>query len=127
MSFSKRALLGLLVLGIFGMHGLMVSCGTTTAHHDISAASATSDVVHLGVVHLDGVASTVPSPVEHGHDDAVLVLCIALLLVLVAGAAGGRRTTWVSLLDRARSRTPLPLPPVLRDATPVPRFTVMRC
>lgn len=120
MSFSKRALLGLLVLGIFGMHGLIVSCGTTTAHHDLSTAAA---VMHAQ----EPSGHEATAPAEHGDGEAVLVLCIALLMVLVVVAVGGRRTTWVSVLDRARSRTPLPLPPVLRDATPVPRFTVMRC
>lgn len=129
MSFSRRALLGLLVLGVFGMHGLMVSCGTATAHHALSTAAAVMHAQEPSGQH-DATAPAPapgPAPADHNEGEAVLVLCIALLMVLAVVAVGGRRTTWVSVLERARSRTPLPLPPVLRDATPVPRFTVMRC
>jgi hypothetical protein len=55
------------------------------------------------------------------------MICVALLIGLVITAFSGRRTTWVSLLDRPARSVVLPVPPALLDRTPVPRFTVMRC
>ena len=116
MSTTKRVLLGLLVLGVVGMHALGMTGCTTTAHHVPVAAPAASSM------HVDA---------DHGHDHETgsgpFMLCVALLLALVVTAIGGRRTTWVALLDRPAQSLMLPVPPVLRERTPVPRFTVMRC
>jgi hypothetical protein len=116
---TKRLLLGMLLLGVVGMHGLAAIGGTPAPHH----ASATTTV-----------ATSAPAS-DHVHtstsvedeDATALALCMALLLALAGAVWAGRRTTWVSLLDRGSPRLALPLPPVLRDTAPVPRFTVMRC
>jgi len=123
---TKRLLLGLLVLGVVGMHGLVTSSGTTAAHHAWSAATpAAVTTVDGDHVHHASAAST---PAEDGDEStSALALCMALLLAFGVAGFGGRRTTWVAALVRSGARISLPLPPVLRDSTPVPRFTVMRC
>lgn len=129
---TKRVLLGLLVLGIVGMHGLVFVGGTTAAHHSWPTTSV------AGIGHDHATASSAPSvmpdvPESHAGDEGdegeatVLALCMVLLLALVLVAAGPRRTTWVALLDRLVPRVSMPVAPVLRDRTPVPRFTVMLC
>jgi hypothetical protein len=151
---TKRLLLGLLVLGVVGMHGLVTSSGTTAAHHGWTAASAATstlstgsdpamasmastatDAAHDIAAARTGQADTMPAtsamPAQHGPDGdestTALALCMVLLLAFGVAAFGGRRTTWVAALVRTRTHISLPLPPVLRDSTPVPRFTVMRC
>jgi hypothetical protein len=126
----KPWLLALVVLGIVGMHGLVLGGGTTAAHHASSPAPLTSTV--LDEAGPDAGHHTGPLTAATGdHDDetdaGALALCMALLLALAVGVAGARRTTWVSLLDRLDPRQALPDAPLLRDSTPVPRFTVMRC
>jgi L-gulonolactone oxidase len=137
---TKRLLLGLLVLGIVGMHGLATSSGATAAHHGLAAASAAlSATTTTGHEHAatsatpatpatPATSATPATPTEDGDEStAALALCMTLLLAVGAATFGGRRTTWVAEM-RALVRTHvLPLPPVLRDSTPVPRFTVMRC
>ena len=115
MSTTKRVLLGLMVLGVVGLHALGMTGCTTAVHQVVDAAPAASPM------HLDGHHG------DHENGSGPLVLCVALLIALVVTAVGGRRTTWVSLLDRPARSLRLPLPPVLRDGAPVPRFTVMRC
>ena len=125
---TKRLLLGLLVLGIVGMRGLATSSGTTAAHHGWAAASAgLSATTTAGHEHA-APSATPATPAGDGDEStSALALCMTLLLAVGAVAFGGRRTTWVAD-TRAPVRTDaLPLPPVLRDSTPVPRFTVMRC
>jgi hypothetical protein len=118
---TKHLLLGLLMLGVLGMHGLAAVEGTPAGHHGtpvVVAAAPTADAGHAG--HAS----------DAGHDEGgagALALCLALLLALAGTVRAGRRTTWVFLLDRQPRRAALPLPPALRDSAPVPRFTVMRC
>lgn len=130
----KPWLLGLLVLGIIGMHGLVLGAGTTAAHHGLPAAApaataAVDEMAHHSwpIPSSTSEASTMSD--GGGEEDAAsaIALCMALLLAFVVGLAGARRTTWVSLLDRLSPRQALPEAPLLRDRTPVPRFTVMRC
>lgn len=128
---AKRMLLGLLLLGVLGMHALVSPPGTPPAHH---GGMASSSVGRDHAIGHDAASSPLDATGHHGdtgthrdHPCSALALCLALLLGLAVAAAGGRRTTWVSVLDRALRRLPLPLPPALRDRTPVPRFTVMRC
>lgn len=139
---TKRLLLGLLVLGVVGMHGLVTSSGTTAAHHGWSAAAsaALSATTTAGHEHAatsaatsatpatSATSATSATPTQNGDESTTaLALCMALMLAVGAVAFGGRRTTWVATLVRTGARISLPLPPVLRDSTPVPRFTVMRC
>ena len=132
---TKRLLLGLLVLGVVGMHGLVTSSGTTAAHHGWSAAASAALTATTTTSHEHAATSATPAtpatsttPTEDGDEStAALALCMTLLLAVGAATFGGRRTTWVAEM-RAPVRTHLlPFPPVLRDSTPVPRFTVMRC
>ncbi len=128
---TKRLLLGLLVLGIVGMHGLATSSGATAAHHGLAAASAAlSATTTAGHEHAatSATSATPATPTEDGDESTTaLALCMTLLLAAGAATFRGRRTTWVAEM-RATVRTHvLPFPPVLRDSTPVPRFTVMRC
>lgn len=118
MSTTKRVLLGLMVLGVVGLHALGMTGCTTAVHHVVDAAPAASPM------HVDGHHG---DHGDHENGSGPLLLCVALLIALVVTAVGGRRTTWVSLLDRRARSLRLPLPPVLRDGAPVPRFTVMRC
>ncbi len=129
-------LLAALVLGVLGMHTLVTGPGTPGAHHAPAAYAVTSahhampadghDVMPPRVApgHV-----TAPHVVAAGEEEgpSTLALCMALLLAFAVATVGSRRTTWVSVLDRTRSRVLVPLAPVLRDRTPVPRFTVMRC
>jgi hypothetical protein len=157
---TKRLLLGLLVLGIVGMHALVTSSGTTAAHHGWSAAAAAHTIAasttaghataedatatatvsageHAATAmtshDLDGavvgaVAGTLSGAIEEdGAHTTALALCMALLLAFGVVALAGRRTTWVADASTRVGSIPLPLPPVLRDSSPVPRFTVMRC
>jgi hypothetical protein len=117
---TKRLLLGILMLGVVGMHGLATIGGTPSAHHawattTVATSAPTADHVHTSTTSVDD------------EDATALALCMVLLLALAGAAWAGRRTTWVSLLDRGSPRLSLPLPPVLRARSPVPRFTVMRC
>lgn len=130
---TKRLLLGLLVLGIVGMHGLGTSSSTTAAHHGWVAASAvassspssadptTSVHDHAGVEMASQDTGT------EGDDSTALAMCMALLLAFGVVTLAVRRPTWVADATTHAARIPLPLPPVLRDRSPVPRFTVMRC
>jgi hypothetical protein len=129
-------LLAALVLGILGMHSLVTGPGTPGAHHAPAAYAVTSahhaapgDAHDVMPPRVAPGHATSPHLVPAGEEEgpSTLALCMALLLAFVVAAVGVRRTTWVSLLDRTRSRMLLPLAPVLRDRTPVPRFTVMRC
>ena len=131
---TKRLLLGLLVLGIVGMHGLATSSGATAAHHGWAAASAAlSATTSAGHEHAAPSATPVTpatsaTPNDSGDESTTaLALCMTLLLAVGAVAFGGRRTTWVAAMRTPVRTDALPLPPVLRDSTPVPRFTVMRC
>ena len=119
---TKGLLLGLLVLGIVGMHGLGTSSSTTAAHHGWVAASATTSVHdHAGVAMVSQDTGT------EGDESTALALCMALLLAFGVVTLAVRRPTWVADATTHVARIPLPLPPVLRDRSPVPRFTVMRC
>lgn len=111
------------MLGIVGMHGLVLGSGTTAAHH---AASAPVVAAADPGATTTGPHASHPDDADEGGASAI-ALCIALMLALAAGAAGARRTTWVSALGRMAPRLALPSAPLLRDRTPVPRFTVMRC
>ena len=132
---TKRLLLGLLVLGVVGMHGLVTSSGTTAAHHGWSAAASaalsattTAGHEHAATSATSATPATPATPAQDGEQSTTaLALCMALLLAFGVASFGGRRTTWVAALVRSAARISLPLPPVLRDSTPVPRFTVMRC
>jgi hypothetical protein len=159
---TKRLLLGLLVLGIVGMHGLVTSSGTTAAHHGWTAASAalsasfaTTTTASTATATTKAATTATMTTADHEHaptsadrsaaasdtasatsatrsqdgdeSTTALALCMALLLAFGAAAFGGRRTTWVAQVRASVRTTALPLPPVLRDSTPVPRFTVMRC
>jgi hypothetical protein len=117
---TKRLLLGILMLGVVGMHGLAATGGTPAGHHAVAPTTVATSSPAADHVH------TSTAPVDEERTTA-LALCLALLLALAGAVRAGRRTTWVSLLDRGSPRLPLPLPPVLRDRSPVPRFTVMRC
>jgi hypothetical protein len=117
---TKRLLLGILMLGVVGMHGLAATGGTPAGHHVVATTTVATSAPAVDHVH------TSTAPVDEETTTA-LVLCMALLLALAGAVRAGRRTTWVSLLDRGSPRLLLPLPPVLRDRSPVPRFTVMRC
>lgn len=136
-------LVTLLLLGIVGMHGLVLG-GTASAHHGSApvAQVAAPDVPgYAGHAHHTSAmagtaaaatpASPVPADAVDGGDDGgtttALALCLALLLALAVGVASVRRTTWPFLLDRLAPRLTLPAAPVVSDRTPVPRFTVMRC
>lgn len=130
----KPWLLGLLVLGIIGMHGLVLGAGTTATHHGPPAAAPAATAVVDEMAHhswpVPLTTSEAPTMPDGGGDEdatSAIALCMALLLAFVVGLAGARRTTWVSLLDRLSPRQALPEAPLLRDRTPVPRFTVMRC
>jgi hypothetical protein len=131
----KTWLLGLLVLGIVGMHGLVLGAGTTAAHHGLptavpAAAAAVDDTAHHSWPMTSSTTSEAPTMSDGGGDEdstTAIALCMALLLAFVVVLAGARRTTWVSLLDRLSPRQVLPEAPLLRARTPVPRFTVMRC
>lgn len=131
----KPWLLGLLVLGIVGMHGLVLGAGTTATHHGLPAAAPAATAVvdemahHSWPVPTSTTTEATTMPDGGGDEDAAsaIALCMALLLAFVVALAGVRRTTWVSLLDRLSPRQALPEAPLLRDRTPVPRFTVMRC
>ena len=116
---TKRLLLGILMLGVVGMHGLAAIGGTPAAHHAWATTTVATSAPAADHVH------TSTAPVD--DDATVIALCMALLLALAGAVWAGRRTTWVSQLDRGSPRLSLPLPPVLRDRSPVPRFTVMRC
>lgn len=130
-------LLALVVVGIVGMHGLVLGAGTTATHHVPASAPATAPAGHAAVDHTaHHVGPTTPadplsSTTVQDHGDqtsgSAVALCVALLLSLVVGVAFVRRTTWSSALDRSAPRLVLPSAPLLRDRTPVPRFTVMRC
>lgn len=131
---TRNWLLALLVLGIVGMHGLVAGAGGATGGHHAwppatSAPTVSSASSGAAVFAGDHAAHAVPSTVEHddGSGSVALALCIWLLAGLAIGVAGARRTTWVRALDRVLSRLTLPPAPVLRERTPVPRFTVMRC
>jgi hypothetical protein len=118
---TKHLLLGLLLLGVLGMHGLAAVEGAPAGHHGTPVVVATAPAADAG--HAGHVS-------DAGHDEggaSALALCLALLLALAGTVWAGRRTTWVFSLDRRPRRAVLPLPPVLRDSSPVPRFTVMRC
>ena len=129
---TKRLLLGLLVLGIVGMHGLGTSSSTTAAHHGWVAASAVASSspsfadpttsVHAHA----GVEMASQDTGAEGDESTALALCMALLLAFGMTLAV-RRPTWVADATTHVARIPLPVPPVLRDRSPVPRFTVMRC
>lgn len=141
-------LVTLLLLGIVGMHGLVLG-GTASAHHgsapvvQVPAPDAPApDVLgHAGHAQdtsaMAGTAaaatpsSPVPADAVDGGDDGgpatALALCLALLLALAVGVASVRRTTWPFLLDRLAPRLTLPAAPAVSARTPVPRFTVMRC
>lgn len=131
----KPWLLALLVLGIVGMHGLVLGAGTTTTHHGLPAAVPAATTAVDEMAHhswpVPSTTSEAPTMPDSGGDEdttsSAIALCMALLLAFVVALAGARRTTWVSLLDRLSLRQALPKAPLLRDRTPVPRFTVMRC
>ncbi|HSE09062.1 MAG TPA: DUF6153 family protein [Nocardioidaceae bacterium] len=126
---TKRLLLGLLVLGIVGMHALVTSAGTTAAHHSL-AASASAPVVQAELAAHEHTMSAMLSDdagERDGDASTALALCVALLLAVGVVALAGRRTTWVADASTRVARIRLPSPPVLRDRSPVPRFTVMRC
>lgn len=119
---GRTWLLALVVAGIVGMHGL--SAGAAHAVHPeeqvARSASATATTAH----------HTLPAPTgdeDSTHDASLVMLCVVMVLALALGMTGLRRTTWVASLARARARLTLPAAPLLRDRTPVPRFTVMRC
>jgi hypothetical protein len=118
---TKRLLLGIVMLGVVGMHGLAATGGTPAAHHAWATTTAATSAPAADHVH------TSATPADDDEGATALALCMALLLALAGAVRAGRRTTWVSQLDRGSPRLPLPLPPVLRDRSPVPRFTVMRC
>jgi hypothetical protein len=118
---TKRVLLGLLVLGVVGMHALVTTGGAGAGHHVAATAPVVSSM---------HVTSSVPLDVEADrdqHGSGPLMICVALLIGLVVTSFRGRRATWVALLDRPARSVMLPLPPALLDRTSVPRFTVMRC
>ncbi|HSJ19442.1 MAG TPA: DUF6153 family protein [Nocardioidaceae bacterium] len=117
---TKRLLLGIVMLGVVGMHGLAATGGTPAAHHVWATTTAAASARAADHVH----TSTTPADDEGA---TALALCMALLLALAGAVRAGRRTTWVAQLDRGSPPLPLPFPPVLRDRSPVPRFTVMRC
>jgi hypothetical protein len=131
---TKQALLGLLVLGVLGMHGLVAGGCTTAAHHawptpaDHHAETTASGPEALPGEHGPGDGSG--DGRERSDGDArggALVLCLALLLAFAVAVAGGRRTTWVSRADRATRRVRLPVARILPARSPVLGFTVMRC
>lgn len=130
---TKRLLLGLLVLGIVGMHGLVTSSSTTAAHHGWVAASAVawsspSSADPTTSVHDHAGVEMAPQDTgAEGDESTALALCMALLLAFGVVTLAVRRTTWVADATTHVARISLPLPPVLRDRSPVPRFTVMRC
>jgi hypothetical protein len=116
------------------MHGLVTSSGTTAAHHGWTAASAAPSAISApsamttaGHEHATPSADRAVATSDGDQGTTALALCMALLLAFGAAAFGGRRTTWVAQVRASVRTTALPLPPVLRDSTPVPRFTVMRC
>ncbi len=122
------------MLGIVGMHGLVLGAGTTTAHHAtppaavMAADPATAPVgSHSHDADAAASSSTSPSDEDDGSGASAIALCIALLLALAGGAGGVRRTTWVATLDRMTALLTPPAAPLLRNRAPVPRFTVMRC
>jgi hypothetical protein len=117
---TKRVLLGLLMLGVVGMHGLAAIEGTPAGHHTWATTTVATSAPAAEHVHATA------APVDD-EDATALALCMALLLALAGAVSAGRRTTWVALLDRGSPRLSLPIPPLLRDRSPVPRFTVMRC
>lgn len=134
---TKRLLLGLLVLGIVGMHGLATTSGTAAAHHGWSAAvaalteapaaSTASAHEHSAPAHAATATTSRDVVLGAGGGSTALALCMALLLAFGVVALAGRRTTWVAELAPRTYRLPLPRPPVLPDTSPVSRFTVMRC
>jgi hypothetical protein len=119
---TKRLLLGLIVLGVVGMHGLVTSSSTTAAHHGWVAASATTSVHDHASVEMASHDTG-----KEGDESTALALCMALLLAFGVVTLAVRRSTWVADVTTHVARIPLPVPPVLRDRSPVPRFTVMRC
>lgn len=129
---TKRLLLGLLVLGIVGMHGLVTSSSTTAAHHGwvaapaVASSSPSSTDPTTSVHDHAGVEMASQDTGTEGDESTALALCMALLLAFGVTLAV-RRPTWVADATTHVARIPLPLPPVLRDRSPVPRFTVMRC
>lgn len=120
-------LLALVILGIVGMHGLVGGSGTSSgAHHAWAAAPAASVLADASTSsgHDHAVAA-----VDRDDDGGVtaLALCLVLLMALGAGLLAARAGAWPVRLRRVAARVPLPAAPLLRDASPVPRFTVMRC
>jgi hypothetical protein len=126
---TKRLLLGILMLGVVGMHGLAAVEGAPAGHHGTPVVVASPLTAGEPPTHAAASSHTAPPhavPDDEGAAGA-LALCLALLLALAGAVAAGRSTTWVRLLGRGSPRLMLPLPPVLRARSPVPRFTVMRC
>jgi hypothetical protein len=101
---------------------------TTSADRSAAASdTTTATTATAGHEHAAPSADRAVATSEGDESTTALALCMALLLAFGAAAFGGRRTTWVAQVRASVRTTALPLPPVLRDSTPVPRFTVMRC
>ncbi|HEX6248146.1 MAG TPA: hypothetical protein VFZ64_09775 [Nocardioidaceae bacterium] len=122
-------LLALVVLGIVGMHGLVGGSGTSAgAHHAWTAApAAASAPAEAGHASHDVAGPAVMAEGDERGAGTALALCLVLLMALGAGLLACRAGSWPVRLRRVAARVTLPAAPLLRDSTPVPRFTVMRC
>lgn len=126
-TIGRRAMLGLLVLGIVGMHGLVLLGGAAAVHQ----SGAGSGAVHASTQAGDhgGVAVDTDAPPRaetgEGSEGTALALCLGLLLAFAFAHLPSRRTPGISFA-RARRLRP-PGASRQRDRTAVPRFTVMRC